>query len=73
VSASPARLKKFSNRLDGQTQRRFQARFVQLGDNPFDPRLSRVGDWRILFTVDRDALIVNIVTIDTRGQIYKHS
>ena len=72
-------------RLDRGTERRFRARFIQLSDNPFDPRLSgslterpgvrksRVGDWRILFTADRNALMVYIVTIDTRGQVYKHS
>jgi mRNA interferase RelE/StbE len=72
-------------RLDRNTERRLRARLAQLGDDPFDPRLSaplterpgvrksRVGAWRILFTVDRDAMIVNVVTVDTRGQVYKHS
>jgi len=76
---------KVLDRLDRQAERRLRARFVQLGDDPFDPRLSaplterpgirksRVGGWRILFTLDRDAMIVNIVTVDTRGQVYKHS
>ena len=56
-----------------------------LAENPFDPRLSaplteragvrksRVGGWRVLFTVDRDAKVLFIVTVDTRGQVYKHS
>jgi mRNA interferase RelE/StbE len=64
---------------------RIRARFAQLLDDPFDPRLSgplteragvrksRVGGWRILFTVDRVAMIVNVVTVATRGQVYKHS
>jgi mRNA interferase RelE/StbE len=72
-------------RLDRVTERRLRARFIQLGGNPFDPRLSaplterpgvrksRIGGWRILFTVDRNSLIVYIATIDTRGQVYKHS
>jgi mRNA interferase RelE/StbE len=58
---------------------------VQLAADPFDPRLSapvtdrpgirksRVGGWRILFTVDRDAKVIYILTVDTRGQIDKHS
>jgi mRNA interferase RelE/StbE len=58
---------------------------VQLADDPFDPRLSapladrpgirksRVGGWRILFTVDREAKAVYILSIDTGGQVYKHS
>jgi mRNA interferase RelE/StbE len=76
---------KVLDRLDRPSERRLRARFVQLGDDPFDPRLSaplteragvrksRVGGWRILFTVDRDAMVVNVVTVDTRGQVYKHS
>jgi len=76
---------KILDRLDRPTERRLRARFDLLRDDPFDPRLSalltervgvrksRVGGWRILFTVDRDALVVNIVTVDTRGQVYKHS
>lgn len=76
---------KILDRLDRRTERRLRARIAQLGENPLDPRLSaalteragvrksRVGDWRILFTVDRNALVVNIATIDTRGQVYKHS
>jgi len=76
---------KVLDRLDRSTERRIRARFVQLADDPFDPRLSaplseragvrksRVGGWRILFTVDREAMVVNVVTVDTRGQVYKHS
>jgi mRNA interferase RelE/StbE len=55
-----------------------------LAENPFDPRLSsalvdrvhirksRVGGWRILFTVDRDAKVIYVLTIDTRGQVYRN-
>ena len=76
---------KVLDRLDRPLERRLRARFVQLGDDPFDPRLSapltervgvrksRVGGWRILFTVDREAMVVNVVTVDTRGQVYRHS
>jgi mRNA interferase RelE/StbE len=76
---------KILDRLDRPSERRLRARFLQLADDPFDPRLSaplieragvrrsRVGGWRILFTVDRDAMVVNVVTVDTRGQVYKHS
>jgi mRNA interferase RelE/StbE len=76
---------KVLDRLDRPSERRLRARFVQLGGDPFDPRIStplterpgvrksRVGGWRILFTVDRDAMIVNVATVDTRGQVYKHS
>ena len=58
---------KLLDRLDRPTERRIRACLVQLAEEPFDPRLSsplaerdgvrksRVGGWRILFTVDRDS------------------
>lgn len=73
------------DRLDRPTEQRIRARFAQLAEDPFDPRLSsplaeragvrksRVGGWRILFTVSRDAKVVYVVTVDSRGQVYKHS
>jgi mRNA interferase RelE/StbE len=76
---------KILDRLDRPTEQRIRARFVQLAADPFDPRLSaalaerpgirksRVGGWRILFTVDREAKVIYILSVDTRGQVYKHS
>jgi len=76
---------KILDRLDRPAEERLRARFVQLAVDPFDPRLSaplavrpgirksRVGGWRILFTVDREAQAVNILAVDTRGQVYRHS
>jgi mRNA interferase RelE/StbE len=76
---------KILDRLDRPTEQRVRARFVQLAVDPFDSRLSapladrpgirksRVGGWRVLFTVDREAKVLYILTIGTRGQVYKHS
>ncbi len=76
---------KILDRLDRPAEKRLRARFVQLAVDPFDPRLSapladragirksRVGGWRILFTVDRETKVIYILTIDTRGQVYRHS
>ncbi len=76
---------KILDRLDRPAEKRVRARFVQLAVDPFDPRLSapladrpgmrksRVGGWRILFTVEREAKVIYILTVDTRGQVYKHS
>jgi mRNA interferase RelE/StbE len=76
---------KLLDRLDRPLEQRIRSRFVQLSFDPFDPRLSapitdrpgirksRVGGWRILFTVDREARVIYIITVDTRGQVYKHS
>jgi mRNA interferase RelE/StbE len=76
---------KILDRLDRPTEQRVRARFVQIALDPFDSRLSapladkpgirksRVGGWRILFTADREAKVIYILTVDTRGQVYKHS
>lgn len=77
-------VEKVLDRLDRPTEHRIRRRFLQLAEDPFDPRLSaplterqgvrksRVGGWRILFAVDREATVVNVLTVDTRGQVYKH-
>jgi mRNA interferase RelE/StbE len=76
---------KVLDRLDRPTERRIRKRIVLLAEDPFDPRLSsplteraglrksRVGGWRILFTVDRATKVMYILTVDTRGQVYQHS
>jgi mRNA interferase RelE/StbE len=76
---------KVLDRMDRTTEHRIRARLLQLAENPYDPRISsplterqgirksRVGGWRILFTADREGQILSVLTIDTRGQVYKHS
>jgi mRNA interferase RelE/StbE len=76
---------KILDRLDRPTERRIRTRIIQLADDPFDPRLStplteragvrksRVGGWRILFTANRETKTLAVLTIDTRGQVYKRS
>lgn len=76
---------KILDRLDRPSEQRIRARIVQLAEDPFDPRLSavlteragvrksRVGGWRILFVVDRESKILAVLTVDTRGQVYRHS
>ena len=76
---------KVLDRLDRLTEHRIRQRIVLLAEEPFDPRLSgpltereglrksRVGGWRVLFSVDRAAKVIYVLTVDTRGQVYKHS
>jgi mRNA interferase RelE/StbE len=71
-------------RADSKLRARFQQRIHELEKNPFDPRLSspltgragvrksRVGGWRILFTVDRDRQILQVATVATQGKVYRH-
>ena len=76
---------KILDRLDQPTEKRLRTRIIQLAEDPFDPRLSaplteragirksRVGGWRILFLANRETNTLAVLTIDTRGQVYKHS
>ena len=75
---------KVLDRLDCPTEHRIRQRILLLASDPVDPRLSspltdrdglrksRVGGWRILFTVDRTTKTVYVLAIDTRGQVYRH-
>lgn len=72
------------DRLDRTLKRRISARIDQLGENPLGPpfstplegagnlRKSRVGDWRIIFRVNRPAGEVYILAIRPRGQAYRN-
>ena len=31
----------------------------------------RVGDWRIMYTVNKNELLIHIINIKTRGEVYK--
>jgi mRNA interferase RelE/StbE len=76
---------KILDRMDRPTEKRIRTRIIQLAEDPFDPRLSaplteragvrksRVGGWRILFAANRETNMLAVLTIDTRGQVYKHS
>jgi mRNA interferase RelE/StbE len=76
---------KLLDRMDRPTEKRIRTRIIQLAEDPFDPRLSaplteragihksRVGGWRILFTANRETSTLAVLTVDTRGQVYKHS
>lgn len=76
------RAKKEYLRVDRSTRDRLEQRFEELRQDPFDARISspltskeglrksRIGGWRIIFTVDRGELLVLIVTVARRGQVY---
>jgi mRNA interferase RelE/StbE len=31
----------------------------------------RVGDWRAIYTVNEDELVIHVINIKTRGEVYK--
>jgi mRNA interferase RelE/StbE len=71
------------DRLGRDVQERMMKRLEQLAENPYNPRLSvpltnqaslrrsRVGGWRIIFSVNDEKRLLNVVTIERRGQVYQ--
>jgi mRNA-degrading endonuclease RelE of RelBE toxin-antitoxin system len=58
------------------TRERILRRLDQLGESPRDARTSSLltnlaGLRRVIFAVDDDTRIVNVVTIERRGQVYR--
>lgn len=70
--------KKFIDRLSANERRRVVAAIERLPDGEDIKRLKghpdllrlRVGDYRIIYTVDNGALIVYVIDAGSRGQIY---
>ena len=75
--------RKYFRRLDQPTQRRIVDRAEELQMDPFDPRISkpmteasgkrssRVGGWRIIYTVNKEDREVRVLLIEPRGQVYR--
>lgn len=71
------------DRLDRSTYERIEKRILELQSSPLDLRISkqlkeadglrssRVGGWRILYTVAAETKTMYIVAIRPRGQAYK--
>ena len=71
------------SRLDHPTESRVRARLRELAENPFNPRIckllrhaggrrsARAGDWRIIYAVEREKRVVNVLAVRSRGQVYR--
>jgi mRNA interferase RelE/StbE len=71
------------DQMDDRLKTRILDRIAELAEAPYNPNLSikltnkgglrrsRVGDYRIIFLVDDKASVVSVVTIASRGQVYK--
>jgi mRNA-degrading endonuclease RelE of RelBE toxin-antitoxin system len=77
IAGTPAR---YLQSLDKPTRKRIKEKLLQIAENPQDLRLSypltssdkrsaRVGQYRILFKIDSNAVLV--VHIAPRGQVYR--
>jgi mRNA interferase RelE/StbE len=74
---------KILDKIDRKTEQRIQDRFEELKVNPFDARISkhltmdptkrysRVGNWRIIYSVDQDKFIVDVAEIQPRSRAYR--
>ncbi len=73
---------KYLEALDKPTKRRILEKLQAIAENPSDSRLSypleasekrstRIGKYRILFTIQDDNLIV--ADINSRGQVYRNA
>ena len=72
------------DRLDEATYQRIERRLDELEANPYDPRISkllkglegmrssRVGAWRVVYTVQENAKTIYVVAIRPRGEAYRN-
>jgi mRNA interferase RelE/StbE len=69
-------------RLDRQVAARILRRLAALADDPRPPGVThlsgyddlwriRVGDYRIVYTIEDDRLIITVVHVAARGQVYR--
>lgn len=73
---------KMLKKIPVNVSRAIVKKIKELAENPFDyPNVKkltdfpgyrlRVGDWRIIYTVENKKLIINIINIKSRGEVYK--
>ncbi len=69
-------------RLDPQIRKRVRNRIAGLAEDPRPAGAKKIvgshnawrlreGDWRIIYEIHDDALVVQVVKIGSRGQIYR--
>lgn len=82
VQVSPAAGREL-RKLDRVAQRRIQAAIELLADNPRPPGARklvggdgewrvRTGDYRIVYEIRDDVLVVLVLRVDQRREIYRH-
>lgn len=80
IEVRPAALRSL-RKLDPQVRKRVQGAIALLADDPRPPNSKRlrgrdafrvrVGDYRIIYTVEDDVLLVVVVTLGHRRDVYK--
>ena len=63
--------------------KRIREKLLEIAKNPYgdhpnvkklvgrDGYRLRVGDWRIIYEINNDEIVILVLTIDTRGGVYK--
>jgi mRNA interferase RelE/StbE len=79
VELRPAAIRALS-RIDHQDRDRIRGAIALLGEDPRPPSAKslqgrpglrvRVGDYRIFYTIDDDILVVAVITLGHRGNVY---
>ncbi len=76
-------VEKLLDKVDRPTKERLWNRLRQIQFDPMDAQTSktlaypkgyrsaRVGDWRIIFTVAPEEQLIQVISIDQRGQVYR--
>lgn len=80
IEVRPAAAKQL-RKLDPPNARRIQGAIALLGDDPRPPASRpltgrpawrvRVGDYRVIYTIEDDRLIVVVITIGHRRDVYR--
>lgn len=70
-------------KLPRNDARRIQAKLIQLAEDPYAPNNNvtklqnrdsyrlRVGDWRVIYEINDAQVIIYVVKIGPRGQVYQ--
>jgi len=64
-------MQRISKRIDEIAADALGVRFSKALAHLKGSRVSRVGDWRIIFTADTTSRLVKIESIGSRGQVYR--
>lgn len=74
--------KKFVDKQDKVTKKRIRNAMLELSENPYRAKdvkklkgdnayRKRVGDFRIIFDIIDLKLVINVLKVDNRGQVYR--
>ncbi len=75
---------KYIQKLDVPTRKRIRDALIELAEDPYNDRhvvpivgisglyRKRIGDFRVLFEIIEDRLVIEIIKVASRGDVYKN-